>query len=126
GRRRRQGRHGLRRDRRVRLPGGGKPPPRPRPARDDVAPVGVRSHETDVPLRGSGFSVDRRVGAGDSGDHGLSVARHSSSNSISVFLVSTLNASSLYSPSRIILLSLRTISGSYFSTRYARNAAVTR
>ena len=39
GRRRRQGRHGLRRHRRLRLQGGREAGPRPRPARDDPAPA---------------------------------------------------------------------------------------
>src|SRR5262249_1938004 len=51
GRRRGEGRDGVGRDGRVRLQGGGEPGPRPRPARDDPAPVRLRSRAPDLPLR---------------------------------------------------------------------------
>jgi hypothetical protein len=45
----------------------------------------------------------------------FSVARHSSSNSLAVFLVKSFHKSSLYSPSRMDLFIFRTRSLSYFS-----------
>jgi hypothetical protein len=53
-------------------------------------------------------------------------ACHSCSSSGSVFLVRALNSSSLYSPSRMAWLSLRTMPLSYFSVKKARKAALTR
>ena len=61
GRRRGEGRHGLRRDRRVRLRGGGEEGPRPRPARDDPAPDGPRPREADLPLQRPRLPPDRRA-----------------------------------------------------------------
>ena len=61
GRRRRQGRHHLRRHRRFRVQGDREAGPRPRPARHDPAPDGHRSHEADLPLQRPRLPPDRRV-----------------------------------------------------------------
>ena len=52
GRRRRQARHGLRLDRRLRLEHHRRSRPRPRHAGDDPAPLRHRPHAADVPLPG--------------------------------------------------------------------------
>ena len=54
-----KGRHGLRRDRRVRLPPPRNPTTRPRPARHDPAPAGLRPRAAHVPLRRPRLPPDR-------------------------------------------------------------------
>ena len=62
GRRRHQGRHHLRRHRRLRLQGDREARARPRPARDDPAPARHRSHQAHLPLQRPRLPADRRVG----------------------------------------------------------------
>ena len=64
GRRRREGRPDLRRDRRVRLQGRRKPRPRPRPARHDAAAAGLRPRAAHLPLRRPRLPPDRRAWQG--------------------------------------------------------------
>ena len=64
GRRRRQGGHGPRRHRRVRLPGRREAGARPRPARHDPAPARLRPHPADLPLRRPRLPPDRRAWRG--------------------------------------------------------------
>ena len=61
GRRRRQRRHGVRRDRRFRVQGDREAGPRARSARDGSPPARHRSHEADLPLQRPRFPPDRRV-----------------------------------------------------------------
>ncbi len=67
-RQRHQRRPDVRCHRRIRLPGRREPGARARPARDDHAIAGVRSHDTHVPPCRPRFQADRRArprGAGD-------------------------------------------------------------
>ena len=57
-RRRHQGRHGLRQDRRLRLQGRREPGPRARPARDDPAPARHRPHQADLSLQRPRLQAD--------------------------------------------------------------------
>jgi hypothetical protein len=68
GRRRGQGRHGLRGDRRVRLPRRRERHHHARPARHHPAPARVRPHEAHLPARRPGLPADRRSRRGREGD----------------------------------------------------------
>ena len=74
GRRRRQARHRLRRDRRLRLEHHRRPGPRPRHAGHDPAPLRHRPHAADVPLPGPPVPPDRRAWGSGQGDSRLAAA----------------------------------------------------
>ena len=69
GRRRHARRHRPRRHRRFRLQSGGQAHQRPRPARHDPAPAGLRPRAADLPLRRPRLPADRRARNGRSGNH---------------------------------------------------------
>ncbi len=71
GRRRREGRHGLRQERRVRLRRRREQDARPRPARDDPAPDGHQPREADLSLQRPRFPADGRGREGGAGDFGV-------------------------------------------------------
>ena len=71
GRRRHQGRHHLRRHRRIRLPRHREQGRDPRPARHDAAPARHRPHAADLPLRRPRHAADRRPWRDHRGRAGL-------------------------------------------------------